>query len=235
MKLLGLVLLALPLFGQASQDHNVNSWFMYFGDHPIAKSRWGAHLEGQWRRSDVVNTWQQLLLRPAVNYQLNSALLLTGGYGFIQSYPYGDFPASGVSREHRFFEQLVASHTLGKVGVSNRFRLEQRNIGSATSSDYRYENRMRHMIRAAVPLNIGDRKNSVIFYNEIMFNFGRNVERNVFDQNRAYVAFARELGHQTRLEAGYLEQTVQRRGGAVFEFNHTLQFAIYSRLPFFGD
>jgi hypothetical protein len=31
-----------------------------------------------------------------------------------------------------------------------------------------------------------------------------------------------------------MEQTILRRGRLIFGYNHTLQFAIYSRLPF-GD
>ena len=51
-------------------DHNAHGWFNYFGDHPISDSKWGLHLEGQYRRHNVITQWQQLLLRPGVNYQL---------------------------------------------------------------------------------------------------------------------------------------------------------------------
>lgn len=234
-KLLGLALLALPLCAQTSHDNNLHAWFMYFGDHPIAKSRWGVHLEGQWRRSNVVATWQQLLVRPAVNYQLSRNVSVSAGYAFVQTHPYGDFPAAKVADEHRAFEQLLVNRRIGKLDFANRFRLEQRYIGAANTPDFRYENRVRYQARTTVPLKFGDRKNYLALANEIYFNFGRNVEKNVFDQNRAYIALGRDLGHQTRFEAGFLEQTIQRRGGLIFEHNHTLQFAIYSRLPFFGD
>ena len=35
-------------------DHNAHGWYNYFGDHPIGGSKWGAHLEGQYRRHDVI-------------------------------------------------------------------------------------------------------------------------------------------------------------------------------------
>lgn len=215
---------------------------MYFGDHPIAKSRWGIHLEGQWRRADVGLTWQQLLLRPGVNYQLTKNISLTGGYGFVNTYRYGDFPAAANFPEHRFFEQVTVTKHFANLDWANRFRLEQRNIGVMTAqsdgsydlASYRYENRVRYQLRTTVPLPFGEKKYYVALANEIKFNFGKNVDKNVFDQNRAYVALGRDLGHQTRFEAGFLEQTLQRRGGLIFEHNHTLQFAVYSRLPF-GD
>ena len=88
---------------------------MYFGDHPIGQSRWGVHLEGQWRRHDGFNRWQQLLLRPGVNFEVNKALLLTGGYAFINSYRYGAFPTlARATPEHRIWEQALLRYKTGK-------------------------------------------------------------------------------------------------------------------------
>lgn len=214
----------------AQADHNANAWFMYFGDHPIAKSRFGVHLEGQWRRANLGLTWQQLLLRPAVNFQLHRRVTLTGGYGFIDTHRYGDFPAREKFLEHRIFEQANISQKFRGLEFQNRLRLEQRHILGFAA---RYENRFRYMLRTSVPLPIGDRKTYYLgLYNEIFYNFGKNVAFNVFDQNRAYVALGRNLKRQTRVEVGFLEQTLQQRNGRVFEHNHTLQVGIYSRLPF---
>ena len=89
------------------------------------------------------------------------------------------------------------------------------------------------MLRTSVPLPVGGGKKYYLgLYDEIFYNFGKQVSFNVFDQNRAYVALGRNLKHQTRIEVGYMEQTIQQRNGRVFEHNHTLQVAIYSRLPF---
>jgi hypothetical protein len=214
---------------------------MYFGDHPVsANSRWGVHLEGQWRRTDLGLKWQQLLLRPGVNFQVNKKISLTGGYGFIVSYPYGDFPTGHFAPEHRFFEQATINQRIWKLDFQNRLREEQRNLavetkqpdGSFLRTDWRYENRFRYMLRTNIPLPIFDKKNYLALYDEVFYNFGKNVAKNVFDQNRAYIAWGRDLGHQTKLEVGYMEQTVQHRDGLVTEHNHTLQVAIYSKYPF---
>src|SRR4051812_40848320 len=123
MKLTVLLLtLGLCLPAVAATDNNNNAWFMYFGDHPVEKSRWGVHLEGQWRRTDVGLKWQQLLLRPAVNFQLNKKVMLTGGYGFIMSYPYGNFPTQRMAPEHRFFEQAAITQRFLKLDWQNRLR-----------------------------------------------------------------------------------------------------------------
>lgn len=225
---IALVLLAVaPLFGQI--DNNNHAWFMYFGDHGFGKSRWSSHLEGQWRRAEVGLTWQQLLLRPALNYQLNKKVMLTGGYGFIMSHRYGDFPSRENFNEHRTYEQAQITQHFAKLDWQNRLRLEQRHILGYAA---RYENRFRYMLRTNVSLPWHDKRYYVGLYDEVFFNYGKQVGANVFDQNRAYVALGRQLPRQTRFELGFMEQTLQQRSGRVTEHNHTLQVAIYSRLPF---
>lgn len=231
------LVVCLPAF--AAGDNNGNAWFMYFGDHPIANTRWGLHLEGQWRRADLGLKWQQLLLRPAVNFQLNKKVSLTAGYGYIATHGYGDFPLPATAPEHRVFEQVSITQRVKKLDFQNRLRFEQRNLGilarqpdgSFARGSWRYENRFRYMLRTNILLT-ADGKYYLGISDEIKFNYGKNVGRNVFDQNRAYVALGRDLGHQTKLEVGFLEQTLQQRSGQVFEHNHTLQIAVYSKLPF---
>ncbi len=213
-------------------DHNLNAWAMYFGDHQLGQSKWGVHLEGQWRRADAGLSWQQLLLRPGVNYQATPRLLLTAGYAFIDTHRYGDYPVPVKFPEHRFFQQAVWTQRAGRLDLQSRFRLEQRELGQSGNAarPWRHENRFRYMLRANVPL--GQSKYYVGLYNELFVNWGRNVVGNHFDQNRAYVALGRTLARQTRIEIGFLEQTLQRRGGLIWEHNHTLQLAVFSRLPF---
>jgi hypothetical protein len=215
-------------------DYNLNGWSMYFGDHPIGKSRWGVHLEGQWRRHDGFNRWQQLLLRPGVNFEVNKLLLLTGGYAFINSYPYGQFPTlAKATPEHRIWEQVLLRYKTGKLSWSTRLRFENRFIGvrnaAGALTDYRYENRFRAWQRATVPLSP---RYYITAYDEIWFYVKPYVSSSVLDQNRAYLAFGRRFGPAWEFEAGYMLQSIWQRNGGVVEANHTLMFTIISRQPF---
>lgn len=240
-RLLALAALALPVYSQTL--NNGNMWFVYNGDHPFAKSKWGAHLEGHYRRSDLGLKWQQLLLRSGVNYQLTKNVQLSGGYTFLQTRPWGTIPLPGTTHEHRAYEQITYNRRTWKLDFAHRVRLEQRWMGvlgarrngPAEIDFFRYQNRIRYQARTNIPLKLGDGKNYVGISDEVFFNFGKNVDRNMFDQNRAYVALGRDVGHQTRLEVGFMEQTLQRRGGQVFENNHTIQFTVNSKIPFFKD
>ncbi len=233
--------LCCPAFAQESgrlSDQNFHTWYMYFGDHPFGESRWGIHFDGQFRRQAIGQRWQQLLLRPGVNYDLTDKLQLSGGYAFIRTHPYGDYPAEFVTPEHRLWEQFIVKNRAGVVGLTHRFRLEQRFIGVKVADEdgqgridrYSLRHRFRYFIKGVIPISrdaAGDSRYYLGLYNEIMFNFGRETTT-TFDQNRAYAALGIRLPRFGNLEIGYLQQTLQRGGGRIIEYNHTLQIGIFS-------
>jgi hypothetical protein len=156
------------------------------------------------------------------------------------THPYGDYPASFVIPEHRIWQQLLLKQRVRSAGIAHRFRLEQRFVGAKALDDageqyltgYGYRNRFRYFVKGVIPIRKDGRDSRyfLALYNEVMFNFGRNVQNNIFDQNRAYVARGRKLPWLGNLEVGYLQQTVQQGNGRVFEFNHTLQVGVFSIL-----
>ncbi len=218
---------------QTIQDTNLHAWFMYFGDHPL-NDRWGVHLESQIRRADAGLTWQQLLIRPGINYQLNKNVMLTAGYAYARTSPYGDVPAKTAFPEHRVFEQALIKHGIKKVALQHRLRLEQRLVGT---DRWEMRNRFRYMLRADIPLPIAASKGKpfgIAIYDEPFIHFGGNRGIRYLDQNRAYAALTYKLTRSNRLEFGYLHQYVPQRNGFVSEHNHTLQFAWFSVAPFGG-
>jgi Protein of unknown function (DUF2490) len=218
---------------------NAHAWFNYFGDHPLS-NRWELHLEGQWRRHDLGLQWQQLLLRPGVNYEVNENLILTAGYAFVDTFQYGDYPTAYRFPEHRLFEQILLKHKAGSVDIQHRYRLEQRYLGERSDpaieriDGWRYENRFRYLMRANIPIT-SNKKHYLGIYDEFFINFGRNVAANIFDQNRAYVALGLPIARGTKLEIGYMLQTIQQRNGRIFEYNNTLMVSLFSNLPFFKN
>jgi Protein of unknown function (DUF2490) len=220
-------------------DSNGNIWLNYAGDHPIVGSKWGVHLEGQVRRSDLGEDWQQVLVRPGVNYQLTPSTMLSMGYAHVETYPYGDFPALHEFPEHRFWQQV--SHTKKWMGLdwTHRFRLEQRWIGEMQNNgggdwdvgNWRFENRFRYMLRTTIPLT-ESKKTYLALSNEVFFNFGGNIKGNDFDQNRAFIGIGHKLNDTTRVELGFMEQTIQRRGGKIWEHNNTAVLWLLSNHAF---
>lgn len=219
---------------QRTKDYNNNGWYMYIGDHKVS-DRWGIHAEAQLRRYNIIKDPQQLLIRAGVNYDLTPTAMITLGYAFIETHPYGDYPAAGIFPEHRPYQQLQLKGNLGMIGLTHRYRLEQRWIKPANATNYTYLNRARYMLKATLPLagpTLEAREPFLAVYDEVMIGFGENVRKNIFDQNRLYAALGYKISNTATLELGYLNQIVQKASGDVFEHNHTLQVTLFHNMNF---
>lgn len=218
-------------------DNNNIGWFNFFGTLKL-NSKWGIHTEYQWRRDNLVTEWKQSLLRLGINYQLNPKLQLRTGYALIETFPYGEIPINGMGKdftEHRVFEMITLTDKISIVDVSHRFMLEQRWIGRYSNpnlnkeDDFVYLNRLRYMIRFQIPLKgkeIKDKTPYLAIYDEMFVGFGKNVNENIFDQNRLGILIGYRINSDIRIEGGYLNQIVQLgrevNGSNVFQYNNGL-------------
>ena len=209
-------------FSQNTRINHSNTigWYNYFGTFRL-NEKLGIHTEYQWRRNNLITDWQQSLLRVGVNYQLTPRILVRVGYAWIETFPYGEIQINGLGRdftEHRFFQMAQLAHKEGRVDFSHRFMLEQRFVGRYSSANIQKEDefpllhRMRYMFRLQVPLKgneVKDKTPYVALYDEVFIGFGKNVNANVFDQNRIGVLVGYRFNKNLRLEGGYLNQTLQ--------------------------
>lgn len=235
LRLAGLLLLlhlAFPTLAQLPErrvaDDNRHLWLVYNGSFRLTE-HWGLYTDAQLRRSDFGRAPQQNLLRAAVDYHAGKNLMLSSGYLYQKSFPYGDFPAATRSPEHRLYQQLLLRDEAGRVQLQHRYRLEQRWIRYPQDTDFTYQNRLRYQLRAQLPLfgpKVEPRMPYLVAANEVFINFGRHIQNNIFDQNRLYAGFGYAASKFVNLEAGYLNQLVQQRNGRVFEHNHTLQLSL---------
>ncbi len=222
---LALSLLSLILAQAQIGAPNANGWFVFTGDHKFsATSRWGLHLEGQWRRYDLLPKPQQLLLRPGINFEVNKNIELGGGYAYVPTYRYGLYPLPASFTEHRLWQNVIVRNKLGKVSLQNRFRFEERFLGSR----YGYENRFRHLLRITVPLKSGW---YVTAYNEVFVPVKPERYPAVTDQNRTAALIGKRLNDHWRAEIGYMYQPLWQRNGRIREDNHTLMLTLWSDQP----
>ncbi|TAH27312.1 MAG: DUF2490 domain-containing protein [Cytophagales bacterium] len=212
-------------------------WYNFFGTFNINK-KWSILTEYQFRRTHLITTWQQSLLRLGINYQLYPNVQLRVGYAWIETFPYGEIPINGMGKqftEHRIFEALTLTNKTGIFDITHRFILEQRFVGKYTSSILNNEDkfplwhRMRYMLKIQVPLKKDLSSGHfpyIAFYDEVLIGFGKNVNENIFDQNRVGVLLGYKFNNNLKLEIGYLNQTLQlgRRvnNQIVFQYNNGL-------------
>lgn len=231
---------ALPLFllmpaQEPVLDHNPVAWMMYFGDHPVG-GKWGVHLEAQWRRDDGFNNWQQAFYRPALNYDVNSWLQLSGGYAYAKTYPYGNFPVRQAFDEHRTHQQAVLKHSVKRVQLVHRLRHEQRWIdvqrnvaeGPLPNEFWRFQQRFRWQTRANIPVS---ERYYWALANEAMVHVPPNLAPKLLDQNRVYAALGYQATKSLKIELGYLNQYLIQRNGRIHEVNHSFQLGFYSTAP----
>jgi hypothetical protein len=215
-------------------DFNQHLWVSYSGDHPVS-GKWGVHFDAQWRRSDLGVIWQQYQLRPAVNYEFSKAVLFTAGYAWTKSYPYGDFPGRTGFPEHRIYQQLLVTHSLGSLRLQHRSRLEQRFIKypDPQPRTWTYQNRFRYLIKAEVPLT-KDADGNVEWYipafDEILIGIPPNYGARPFDQNRVFLGIGKAVSG-AKVEVGYMNQFLGQRNGRIFEFNNTIFMTVTSSVP----
>lgn len=218
-------------------DLNRHGWFSYSGEHQVS-GRWGLHFDGQWRRSEVVNRWQQYQLRPGLNYQAAPNVLLTVGYAYTRTYPYGEFPVAWAFPEHRIYQQALINQRLSNVTLQHRLRMEQRFIKypSTQPPGWTYQNRFRYLLKAEVPLARGADGSTSWYlpaFNEFLIGIPPNYGARPWDQNRLFVGVGHAFG-KTKVEAGYLNQFLGQRNGRIFEMNNTLFVTVTSTVSL-GD
>jgi hypothetical protein len=215
-------LLAYHSFAQNTRitDPNTIGWLAYNGTIKLNK-KWGIHTEVQLRRDRVVSKPQQNLYRTGINFSLNNKVSFRAGYALAETYNYGDIPINNLGKqftEHRIFQMATLNDKSGIFEFSHRFILEQRWIGRYSSTalskedEFVYWNRLRYMFRTNIPLKgktISDKTPYLAVYDEILIGFGKNVNENIFDQNRLALLFGYRFSPKLRIEGGYLNQVVQ--------------------------
>ncbi|MBV6520768.1 MAG: hypothetical protein MNPFHGCM_00886 [Gemmatimonadaceae bacterium] len=218
---------------------NFNAWFTYYGELETA-GRWGAIYDVSIRRSGPVREMYAAFARGGITYEITPAVKIAVGVSRSETWPYGEMPIAYRTPERRLWEQLQLTHSVGRVGLSHRYRVEQRWQGKKelpddAVSDWVRVNRFRYQIRATVPLEgatLDDGEWYVSGANELLIAFGSNVQYNIFDQNRAAISFGYRVGKSLRLEAGYLEQLSLKSDGRRLEDNHTLTFSLFTSFSF---
>lgn len=240
-----LLLSSFSAFGQAQRirDENRVGWYVYEGDHALGP-RWTVHTEYQWRRTGFIQDWQQSLARLGAGYQVLPRVKLGGGYTHLTTHVYGAYPTAETGSpfpEHRAYEDVTLSDTLGRLTLDHRVRLEQRWIGQLADGrgqavqSWEYQHRIRYQLAATLPLR-GPRVEAGEWYltafDELFISFGRNVGASVFNQNRLAGGLGYQVQHNFRLELQYLNQITQHgepepvSGLPVFEFNHGFRFGV---------
>ncbi len=212
----------------AQKVNQLNSWWTYAGNHQVSQ-KISLHTLYSFRRHDFVSDWQQSLLRLGINYHYSDKLILSSGYDWVVTFPYGEQPIAKKTTEQRIYEQITLKNKVSSIGVIHRYRLEQRFFNNTT------RHRMRYRLTTQVPLTKGGPDQSKLFFslfNEIFINFGEKAIGHYFDQNWFYLGLHYACKNGLNIKAGYMNQYLVKGDNVQIENNHTPQFGISYNFDF---
>jgi hypothetical protein len=170
--------------------------------------------------------------RTAIEFKVNDHFSVVPlGYVYTWNYLYGKQPNAFVNNEHRIYQQFFYKHSISRLKVDHRFRIEERMIQVHTKDpdhvvhDDGYSNhqvRFRYRFMARLPLNHAALDAKTVFastYDEVFLSTGKLVTFHEPDQNRIFAGLGYQFTKEFSLQGGFLYQLMIKSNGAKQENN----------------
>jgi len=202
-------------------------------------NRFLAYMEVNPRIGDDVTNIDQLLLRPALGYQLMDNLSIWQGYGWVGNFNQKHTPPqSPFFQESRSFQQIIYTNKFGSFNFMSRTRMEERFIEGAAGTALRF----REMLKVSYPLPMAPDW-SLVAYDEIFMNLnsvdsfddarrGGHAPGAGIDQNRFFLGVNKTFNKYFNVDIGYQNQMLNSRTkhGNANLVNHILLLQFYFNL-----
>lgn len=197
-------------------------------------SRFIAYMEANPRIGDDVTNIDQLLLRPAIGYQLTENLSLWQGYAWVGNFnqPHTP-PQSSFFEENRIYQQVNYKYKFSHFKFLSRTRLEERWIEHADGTAIRF----RQMLRADFPIPQAPDW-ALVVYDEVFVNLntvgvstGKGPGAGL-DQNRFFLGINKTFNQYFNVDMGYQNQMLNSRNmpGNANLINHILLLQFWINL-----
>lgn len=167
-------------------------------------SEWSYRAETHLVRGDFFKQARQLILRPAVIYNLTDKLELSGGISYLYNASYENGP-SNTNEEFNSWEQLGYTHELGRLRFSHWLRIEQRH------REIGYSQRLRYRIKISTPINGLKLPNlRLVAFNEHFVHL-KNFSFASTDQNWTFIGVQLPINKHLIFRSGYRYTQVYRQ------------------------
>ena len=210
-------------------------WTRYFNQLLFDK-KWSLHTEFDNRLFLKPVEQNVFVFRVQGRYKINEYLETGVGFAYFSvdtQIPEID-PDFNVP-EYRFQQDMTLKLNVKRVTVLQRFQLEERFIRNANSLELLpgsiFSWRFRYRLQADyIFWKKENQYLKTVLSDEIMFNFGKKIIKNTFDQNRVYAALQYGMNKNIALELGYLN-SFQRRANGIDYFNRDIiRFTIFHKI-----
>ncbi len=173
----------------------------------------------------------QLILRPALGYQLTENLSIWQGYAWVGNFNQRHTPPqSPFFDESRIYQQVLYKRKFDSFTITSRTRLEERWIEHVDGTAVRF----RTMLRGQYPLPMAPEW-ALVGYEEIFVNLntvGARGPQAGFDQNRVFVGINRTFSKYVNLDVGYQNQLLNSRSipDLANQMNHMVLLQLFINL-----
>lgn len=217
-----LIILTIGFFGHINvaqaTDEDGRLWLTFIAEGNVSeKVRWYAEVQPRWKND--IQSFDQIILRPALNLALSDKSTLWLGYAYVDTKT-----ANGHSYEDRWWQQYQYITKHERTTWLSRSRLEQRHLDGGNKTAHRF----RQLLRASWPMNQRDDL-SYLVWDEVFWNLNDTQwgGDSGFNQNRLFLGAMWRYSKQSRLEIGYLNQFVNVTSGAPNQMNHVLSSFVF--------
>lgn len=189
-------------------------WLRYYNKINL-KKQWQLHSELETRQFiSHIRLHQWLLPRIHLHYIVDKRVDIgVGACYFLHALPQVDDKEIEVLRQElRPHQELNLNQDFGIIQLNHRYKIEERFFVKTAEDSADFIFRARYKLQVQIPLNRLIRKIpiSLVFYDEIMLNWGNGVGFGPFDQNRIFAAMALKLSDSWAIEVGYMNIFQQR-------------------------
>lgn len=216
-------------------DHQSILWTRYY-NQLLLTEKWSLHTEFDNRVFLKPVKENLYVIRIQGRYKINEHL--EAGIGFAHFSVATQEPEVSYDfkiPEYRGQQDLTWKLNVNKVTLVQRFQAEERFIHNANKESLlpgsTFTWRFRYRLQADyIFWKKENQYLKTILSDEIMFNVGKTIINNTFDQNRIYAAIHYGLNSNLAFELGYLN-SFQRRTNGIDYFNRDIiRFSIFHKI-----
>jgi hypothetical protein len=216
-------------------DHQSIFWSRYYNQLTV-NEKWSVHSEFDNRLFLKPITQNLFVVRIQGRYKINKNIETGAGVVYFSVATQDpEIHPDFKTPEYRAQQDISLKHDLGKITLSQRFQIEERFIHNANKQELlpgtTFSWRFRYRLQAEYKiLEVQNHYLKGIINDEIMFNAGKSITKNTFDQNRIYAALQYGINKNIAFELGYLNSYQRRASGIDFFNRDIIRLSIYHKL-----
>jgi len=185
-------------YAQTSIEKKLGAWYTLDGTHTLSE-KISLTTGIQLRSYEVADNINLIFLYAGINYKLTSKAAVSVGYYNIDVDKTLDLCGTPHMYEQSIFEQISYNHTIGKLPIYHKLRMENRFLrymGETTTS-----NRLRYCLGAKIKLNN-------LLYLNANNEFFANLKDDVCTENRLYGALGINISKANSIQFGYMNHKI---------------------------